>query len=121
MEQTNQLKVHRLEEIITLKAQGWSARRTARGLNIDRETVGKYLRNGAAKPATPTLGSEEEITEREVDRTLAAARAGVQAAVEEVAELGAAATGKEPGGIPYFGGAEPGSRRLPRLFSLRTG
>ena len=53
----NQLKVHRLEEIITLKVQGWSARRIARELNVDRETVGKYLRNGAAKPATPTPGS----------------------------------------------------------------
>jgi len=99
----NQLKVHRLEEIITLKAQGWSARRIARELNVDRETVGKYLRNGAAKPATPTpgsatgnelgtgvgppeveskpatltLGSEDGVAEREVDRALAAARANV--------------------------------------------
>jgi transposase len=99
----NQLKVHRLEEIITLKAQGWSARRIARELDVDRETVGKYLRNGAAKPATPTLGSatgnelgtgvgppdveskpatltlgsEDGVAEREVDRALAAARANV--------------------------------------------
>ena len=52
----NQLKVHQLEEIITLKAQGWSARRIARELGFDRETVRKYLKKGPAKPATPTLG-----------------------------------------------------------------
>jgi DNA-binding CsgD family transcriptional regulator len=73
----NQLKVNRLEEIILLKSQGWSARRIARELNIDRETVGKYLRNGAAKPATLTRGSPEEMAEREVDRALAAARVNV--------------------------------------------
>jgi transposase len=52
----NQLKVRQLEEIITLKAQGWSARRIARELGFDRETVRKYLKKGPAKPATPTLG-----------------------------------------------------------------
>jgi len=99
----NQLKVHHLEQIITLKAQGWSARRIARELEFDRETVRKYLKKGPAKPATPTLGSgmenepgdgvgtpeveskpatlttgsEDGIAEREVDRALEAARSNV--------------------------------------------
>ena len=99
----NQLKVHHLEQIITLKAQGWSARRIARELEYDRETVRKYLKKGPAKPATPTLGSgmenepgdgvgppgveskpatlttgsEDGVAEREVDRALEAARSNV--------------------------------------------
>ena len=99
----NQLKVHHLEQIVTLKAQGWSARRIARELEFDRETVRKYLKKGPAKPATPTLGSgtenergdgvgppgveskpatlttgsEDGVAEREVDRALEAARSNV--------------------------------------------
>src|SRR5580658_5863931 len=56
----NQLKVHQTEQIIALKAQGWSTRRIARELQVNRESVAKYLRSGPAKPATPTLGSTVE-------------------------------------------------------------
>jgi len=99
----NQLKVYQTEQIIALKAQGWSARRIARELNVSRESVAKYLLIGPAKPATPTLGSamenepgagvgppgdeakpatltlgsEASAAELEVDRALAAARANV--------------------------------------------
>jgi len=99
----NQLKVHQTEQIIALKAQGWSARRIARELHINRESVAKYLRSGPAKPATPTLGSaienkgeigvgppgvdskpatltlgsESGGADLEVDKALAAARANV--------------------------------------------
>jgi transposase len=51
------LKVTQQEEIITLKARGWSARRIARDLGFDRDTVRRYLQGGTAKPATPTPGS----------------------------------------------------------------
>ena len=55
-----QLKVNQQEEIITLKARGWSARRIARELGFDRDTVRRYLLAGEAKPATPTPGSPQE-------------------------------------------------------------
>jgi hypothetical protein len=54
---SNVLKVSLQETICTLDGRGWSRRRIARELGIDRETVGRYLL--LAKPAISTTGSEE--------------------------------------------------------------
>jgi transposase len=54
---SNVLKVSLQETICTLHGRGWSRRRIARELGIDRETVGRYLL--LAKPAISTAGSEE--------------------------------------------------------------
>jgi transposase len=93
-----QLKVTQQEEIITLKARGWSARRIARELGFDRDTIRRYLCVAAAKaatltpgsgaaaesnPATPTPGSGRDCgpagdgfeAEAVVDEALASARA----------------------------------------------
>jgi hypothetical protein len=43
--------------IYSLGGRGWSRRRIARELGIDRETVDRHLR--LAKPAIPTTGLEE--------------------------------------------------------------
>src|SRR6478672_6141624 len=43
--------------IYSLDDRGWSRRRIARELGIDRETVGRYLR--LARPAISTAGLEE--------------------------------------------------------------
>ena len=50
----NQLKMAVIDAILTLRQRGWSHRRIARELGIDRETVGKYvkLRLQRSKPAT---------------------------------------------------------------------
>jgi transposase len=53
----NELKVHLQQAIIGLHQQGWSKRRIARELGLDRGTVGKYLRD--SKPAISLTGSEE--------------------------------------------------------------
>ncbi len=54
-----QLKVKQQQSIIALHEQGWSRRRIARELGLDRGTVGKYLA-GDSKPATnPQTGSGE--------------------------------------------------------------
>ena len=64
---SNSLKVSLQTTIYSLSDRGWSRRRIARELGIDRETVGRYLRLAkpaisttglAAKPAIPTAGSE---------------------------------------------------------------
>jgi transposase len=59
----NQLNVSLQHSIPTLAAQGWSARKIARELGIDRETAGRYLRLRVAgpvsKPAIPPTGSLE--------------------------------------------------------------
>lgn len=58
----NRLKMDIQQTIITLGGRGWSQRRIARELNIDRETVARYrkLARGAEapKPAISPTGSE---------------------------------------------------------------
>ncbi len=54
----NQLPVSLQQTIITLSGHGWSQRRIAQELALDRGTVAKYLR-AESKPATNlTLGSK---------------------------------------------------------------
>jgi len=53
----NRLKVSLQEAISALHARGWSQRRIARELSIDRGTVAGHV--GAAKPAISTPGSTE--------------------------------------------------------------
>ena len=61
----NQLKVNQQQSIIILYEQGWSKRRIARQLGLDRATVRKYLVGAGAKPATnPHTGSAVELTSK---------------------------------------------------------
>ena len=55
----NRLKMALIETIQSLHQRGWSQRRIARELNVDRETVAKHLRgrHGESKPANAPLGS----------------------------------------------------------------
>jgi len=53
----NQLNVSLQHSITTLAAHGWSHRRIARELDLNRETVGRYLRLADSKPAISTSGS----------------------------------------------------------------
>jgi transposase len=64
----NQLNVSLQQTILTLSASGWSRRQIARHLEIDRETVSRYLRRAeaAAKPAIPPTGSAEESNSKPV-------------------------------------------------------
>ena len=50
----NQLKMDMVNAILTLKQRGWSQRRIARELGINRETVAKYINlpDAGPKPAT---------------------------------------------------------------------
>ncbi len=58
----NQLKMDIQQTISTLSRSGWSQRRIARELGIDRETVARYRRLARqaeeAKPAIPPAGSK---------------------------------------------------------------
>lgn len=55
----NQLKVNRQHTIVSLFEQGWSKRKIARELGLDRATVRKYLAGVTPKPPTPQTGSLE--------------------------------------------------------------
>ncbi len=53
----NQLKMAEIQTILALHQHGWSSRRIARELGIDRETVGQYVHRSQAKPASAPPGS----------------------------------------------------------------
>ena len=53
----NQLKVNQQHTIVSLFEQGWSKRRIARELALDRATVRKYLAGVKPKSPTPQTGS----------------------------------------------------------------
>jgi len=56
----NELNVSLQHSILTLAGHGWSARQIARQLDVDRGTVGKYLRLARSNPAISTSGSESQ-------------------------------------------------------------
>ena len=55
----NVLKVNEQNSIQQLVTQGWSRRRIARELNLDRKTVRRYLEAAAKSPTISTAGSPE--------------------------------------------------------------
>jgi len=57
----NQLKMAQQQTIVTLAQRGWSQRRIAHELGVNRETVARYVRlarTAAAKPAISITGSD---------------------------------------------------------------
>jgi transposase len=58
----NQLTVHQQQAIVALHEQGWSGRRIARELGVDRKTVRRYLQaSGHSKsPTNPRTGSDPQ-------------------------------------------------------------
>jgi transposase len=52
----NRLKMARVQSILSLHTQGWSRRRIARELGIDRETVSRYIELDQQSPAAVELG-----------------------------------------------------------------
>jgi transposase len=66
----NQLNVSLQHSILTLAGHGWSHRRIARELGVNRETVGKYLRLARSKPAISTPGLEADPTAKPAISTL---------------------------------------------------
>jgi transposase len=56
-----QLKVNQQQSIVALHEQGWSGRRIARELGLDRGTVGKYLAAHSKPASNPQTGSGEAV------------------------------------------------------------
>jgi transposase len=54
----NQLKLSQHQSILTLHKAGWSNRAIARELNLDRETVSKYLRSESKPLPEASVGAE---------------------------------------------------------------
>ena len=62
----NRLKMARVQSILSLHAQGWSRRRIARELCVDRETVSRYVQPDQQSASACGL----EITAESARRTL---------------------------------------------------
>lgn len=56
---SNQVKVTVQEAIIEYSRLGWSRRKIARTLGVNRETVARYLTLGPPKPAIPPTGPDD--------------------------------------------------------------
>lgn len=99
----NQLKVQLIQAIFALREQGWSKRRIARELGLDRGTVGRYLRG--SKPAIVHTGSlgpvqvgsslEAGATSQRAESKPAIAHTGSDAVEEAKAAI--VHTGSNPG------------------------
>src|SRR5438128_1579357 len=63
----NQLKMAKIQAILMLRERGWSCRRIARELQINRETVARHLAlaQQAARPAKAPTGSDRAVTASE--------------------------------------------------------
>jgi Homeodomain-like domain len=61
----NQLRMAVVETIISLRRRGWSRRRIAEELGIDRETVARHLgeAQNESKPASAPPGSDRPAAE----------------------------------------------------------
>jgi IS30 family transposase len=58
----NRLKMAKINAIRTLHEKGWSQRRIARELNVDRETVRRYVQSADSNPAIAPSGSDSTET-----------------------------------------------------------
>ena len=66
----NRLRMALIETIITLRRRGWSRRRIARELGVDRETVTRHLRGAVESNATIAPAGSEPV-EAESNATIA--------------------------------------------------
>jgi transposase len=98
----NQLKMALIETIHTLRRRGWSQRRIARELGVNRETVARQLRVlAAAKPANAPAGAVAAGAEPKPANAPAGA----------VALCQADASAPEAGSNPGAAAARPSERR----------
>ena len=58
----NQLKMATVQFILELHAQGWSGRRIARELGVDRETVSRYVAGSNPANAPITRAGESALS-----------------------------------------------------------
>lgn len=58
----NRLEMALVDSIFAFHKKGWSQRRIARELNINRETVANYIKQGRndSKPAKAPAGSDDK-------------------------------------------------------------
>jgi hypothetical protein len=104
----NQLKMADVQSIVTLHSRGWSRRRIARELGVDRETVGRYLRLSGSSPGGVAIGVW--------DSNPASAPAGNEQAPE--ARPAEVAVQNQPNAPPGSTGSQTGLAGSPQAGSV---
>lgn len=101
----NELNVAKVHAILTLHARGWSQRRIARELSVDRETVSRHLKLAGAIPPKPASaanappGSIDGLPAKPATPTNALTASGGPLVIGKLIA----------GGASVAGGAPPGS------------
>jgi transposase len=97
MDAMNQLNMSLQHSILTLALHGWSHRRIAGELDINRETVGRYLRLARSKPAISTPGSESDPAAKPAILTL-----GSESALDPKPAIPTAGSGRQSSCLPWL-------------------
>jgi len=114
----NELNVAKSHAILTLHARGWSQRRIARELSMDRETVARHLKLAGAIQAKPASaenapsGSGGGSPAKTTTSTNALTGSGGPLVIGEVIAGGASVAGGAPPEVGHRG------RRLRRMQSV---
>jgi transposase len=109
----NQLSVAEAHSILTLYERGWSCRRIARELGVDRETVGKYVKQARSLEAegstlaTASAGWEPAAGESKPATALTGSEGIVDLAKPATAPTGCAAQNARVGGSGQIGASHP--------------
>ena len=111
----NRLKMAIIETIITLRRRGWSKRRIARELGLDRATVARHMRTAADQ-------SNAAIAPPGSDAVEAGSNAAIAAPGSDAVEAGSNAAIAPPGSAESDGGfaavAEPPDAAIPHSVPI---
>jgi transposase len=93
----NRLTMAMIETIVSLHQRGWSNRRIARELGVDRDAVSRHVRRfrAGAKAAKVITGSEADVTGSKAAKVITGSEAG-QTAIGRLAEEGKSRSLCEP-------------------------
>ena len=110
---SNRLKMANVEAVLQLSARGWSFRRIAKELHIDRETVSRYVRWAEAKAASEVSTGPEASQPDESGPSVGEPSLGISQAATE-------APTESEGQVPTSAGVLPSANAEPSAHPRRA-
>ena len=102
---TNQLKMATVSAILTLLQRGWSQRRIARELGVNRETVGRYVEVARSQKASDMASGTGDAS-KPTNAPIGSGSA--EGSADELGLLGEASSTRKPANAPIGSEANPG-------------